>query len=238
MVVSCVSPSDGIIPASSYKTAHVLFNPHKVFLICSPAFWAVFWFHPPFVLPRRSLYSSTSSRLTVIMPSLLLVAFIAIASLQGTFGAPSCGSKDLGSCISKCKAKMGHHTWGSLSYNPNSVPTSSYESTDKPTSAAANVEGTTPTSAPTTPSSTPPAVASTQPASSTPPASNSSVSSADIQSYLSAHNSVRAQHGAAPLTWSNSLSSVAQAWANGCVFQHSKGQYGGMYLPLEAVVVS
>jgi uncharacterized protein YkwD len=57
-------------------------------------------------------------------------------------------------------------------------------------------------------------------------ASNSSVSSADIQAYLSAHNTVRAQHGAVALTWSDNLSSVAQAWADGCKFEHSGGQFG------------
>ncbi|KAF8807576.1 PR-1-like protein, partial [Phlegmacium glaucopus] len=51
-------------------------------------------------------------------------------------------------------------------------------------------------------------------------------SSADIQAYLTAHNSVRAQHGAVPLTWSDTMASKAQQWANGCVFQHSGGTLG------------
>jgi hypothetical protein len=37
---------------------------------------------------------------------------------------------------------------------------------------------------------------------------------------------VRAQHGAAPLTWSDELASKAQQWANGCVFEHSGGTLG------------
>jgi len=53
-----------------------------------------------------------------------------------------------------------------------------------------------------------------------------STSSSDIQQYLSAHNSVRAQHGAAPLSWSNNLAAKAQQWANNCVFKHSGGQLG------------
>ncbi|KAI0307851.1 CAP domain-containing protein [Multifurca ochricompacta] len=53
-----------------------------------------------------------------------------------------------------------------------------------------------------------------------------SKSSADIDAYLSAHNSVRAQHGAAPLTWSDELSAKAQQWADGCVFKHSGGSLG------------
>ncbi|KAG5654737.1 hypothetical protein H0H81_003745 [Sphagnurus paluster] len=48
----------------------------------------------------------------------------------------------------------------------------------------------------------------------------------DIQAYLSSHNSVRANHGAVPLTWSDDLASKAQQWANGCLFQHSGGIFG------------
>ncbi|KAI0079612.1 hypothetical protein K474DRAFT_1696318 [Panus rudis PR-1116 ss-1] len=51
-------------------------------------------------------------------------------------------------------------------------------------------------------------------------------SDGDIQQYLSAHNSVRAQHGAAPLTWSDEAAAKAQQWANGCVFEHSGGSLG------------
>jgi len=43
---------------------------------------------------------------------------------------------------------------------------------------------------------------------------------------LTAHNSVRANHGAAALTWSDDLASKAQQWANGCKFQHSGGTLG------------
>jgi uncharacterized protein YkwD len=49
---------------------------------------------------------------------------------------------------------------------------------------------------------------------------------------LSAHNSVRAQHGAAALTWNNTLADAAQQWADGCKFVHSGGSlgpYGGKY---------
>ena len=57
-------------------------------------------------------------------------------------------------------------------------------------------------------------------------ASSSSVTNSDQQAYLDAHNTVRALHGADPLTWSDTLESVAQSWANGCVFEHSDSQYG------------
>ncbi|KAI0361709.1 PR-1-like protein [Trametes cingulata] len=51
-------------------------------------------------------------------------------------------------------------------------------------------------------------------------------SQSDIDQYLQAHNSVRAQHGAAPLSWSDDLAAKAQQWANNCVFQHSGGKLG------------
>jgi pathogenesis-related protein 1 len=58
-------------------------------------------------------------------------------------------------------------------------------------------------------------------------------SPSDISQYLSAHNTVRAQHGAVNLVWNNTLANAAQQWANGCKFQHSGGSlgpYGGRYL--------
>ncbi|KAG6901851.1 hypothetical protein C0995_007237 [Termitomyces sp. Mi166 len=54
----------------------------------------------------------------------------------------------------------------------------------------------------------------------------STTSGSDVQAYLSAHNTVRAQHGAAPLTWSDNLASKAQTWADKCVFKHSGGSLG------------
>ncbi|KJA26166.1 hypothetical protein HYPSUDRAFT_133830, partial [Hypholoma sublateritium FD-334 SS-4] len=54
----------------------------------------------------------------------------------------------------------------------------------------------------------------------------SGASNADVQAYLEAHNSIRAQHGASPLTWSNTAAAKAQQWANGCIFQHSGGTLG------------
>lgn len=54
----------------------------------------------------------------------------------------------------------------------------------------------------------------------------SEASDADVQAYLDAHNSVRAQHGAVNLIWNNTLAAAAQEWANGCIFEHSNGQLG------------
>ncbi|KAF9015338.1 CAP domain-containing protein [Cyathus striatus] len=54
----------------------------------------------------------------------------------------------------------------------------------------------------------------------------STTSSSDIDAYLAGHNTVRANHGASALTWSDELASKAQQWANGCVFEHSGGSLG------------
>ena len=51
-------------------------------------------------------------------------------------------------------------------------------------------------------------------------------SPSDIQAYLTGHNSVRVEHSAAPLTYSQDLAAKAQQWANGCVFEHSGGKLG------------
>ncbi|EIM83311.1 PR-1-like protein [Stereum hirsutum FP-91666 SS1] len=51
-------------------------------------------------------------------------------------------------------------------------------------------------------------------------------SPSDIDSYLSAHNTVREAHGAADLVWNDTLATAAQNWANGCVFEHSGGSLG------------
>jgi uncharacterized protein YkwD len=51
------------------------------------------------------------------------------------------------------------------------------------------------------------------------------------QRFVAAHNKARAQHCAAPLTWSTKLAAYAQKWADslrakGCAFGHSGGPYG------------
>lgn len=48
---------------------------------------------------------------------------------------------------------------------------------------------------------------------------------------LAAHNQVRARHCVPPLTWSDEIAAVAQAWADqladaGCAFEHSDNPYG------------
>ena len=53
----------------------------------------------------------------------------------------------------------------------------------------------------------------------------------DAASIVAAHNSVRAQHCAPPLGWSDDLAASAQAWADhlaasGCAFEHSGTGHG------------
>lgn len=53
------------------------------------------------------------------------------------------------------------------------------------------------------------------------------VESGDANSdVLNAHNSFRAQHGAAALKWSDTLAAAAQKWVNRCEFKHSGGAVG------------
>lgn len=48
----------------------------------------------------------------------------------------------------------------------------------------------------------------------------------DVQATLQAHNAARSRRGARPLVWDDGLASVAQAWSNRGVFEHSKSRYG------------
>ncbi|GAA6008952.1 uncharacterized protein JCM10292_006574 [Rhodotorula paludigena] len=54
-----------------------------------------------------------------------------------------------------------------------------------------------------------------------------STAGADIRdAVLNEHNTFRAQHGAAPLSWSPTLAEAALKWGSRCVFQHSQGAVG------------
>ena len=155
--------------------------------------------------------------------SFLFVA-LALASMHGALGAPSCKSKLHGHSM------VSHSSFSSL---PGDIA--------KPTTNSG-----TPTPSPTSPPATQPMHTSTPsvaPSSSQPAPSGSSgvsVSSDDRQAYLDGHNNYRKLHGANPLSWNSELSSTAQAWANKCVFQHSGagGTYllfGGSFLPTARV---
>ncbi|KAF9569743.1 PR-1-like protein [Agrocybe pediades] len=88
----------------------------------------------------------------------------------------------------------------------------------RPITTPAPVKATTTASKPVVTSAAPPAAVNN--------GGNGATSQADIQAYLAGHNTIRAQHGASPLTWSDNLAAKAQQWANGCKFQHSGGSLG------------
>ncbi|CAO3693401.1 unnamed protein product [Rhizopus stolonifer] len=52
------------------------------------------------------------------------------------------------------------------------------------------------------------------------------LNAATIKSIVSAHNKVRSKHHSPALKWNKTLASYAQKWSDGCVFEHSGGQYG------------
>ncbi|KAG1462416.1 hypothetical protein G6F56_005521 [Rhizopus delemar] len=56
--------------------------------------------------------------------------------------------------------------------------------------------------------------------------STEALSKTTINNILKKHNTVRAKHHAPALKWNKKLASYAQKWSNGCVFEHSQGQYG------------
>ncbi|KAJ7852266.1 CAP domain-containing protein [Mycena leptocephala] len=54
----------------------------------------------------------------------------------------------------------------------------------------------------------------------------SRASDSDVQAYLESHNTIRSQHGAVPVTWSNAAAEKAQQWADKCLNKHSNGTLG------------
>ncbi|OBZ79217.1 Fruiting body protein SC7 [Grifola frondosa] len=124
-------------------------------------------------------------------------------------------------------------TLSSSSSTTSSTPATTHSSTSTPPPAPSTTSSTpqpTPTHTTTASSASKASFSSSSSSSSPSAAAAASVgdatSQSDIDQYLSAHNTVRAQHGASALTWGDNLASKAQQWANGCVFQHSGGSLG------------
>ncbi|EJD33203.1 PR-1-like protein [Auricularia subglabra TFB-10046 SS5] len=109
---------------------------------------------------------------------------------------------------------------------PTSTSTSKPPSTPKPSSTPSPK----PTSSPSpTPKPTPKPSSTTKqptPAPTSGSGGSGGTPSADIAEYLKGHNDERAKHGAAPLSWNETLAGKAQQWANNCQFKHSGGTLG------------
>jgi uncharacterized protein YkwD len=55
---------------------------------------------------------------------------------------------------------------------------------------------------------------------------SAAVSASVAKNIVNRHNKYRTKHHAPPLKWDETLANYAQKWSNGCVFEHSQGQYG------------
>ncbi|ORY95871.1 CAP domain-containing protein [Syncephalastrum racemosum] len=121
----------------------------------------------------------------------------------------------------KNASSHGHHGHGDRS--PSSVPVPTPSSSSENDSSSSGSSSSSSLLAETQSAS--PSSSSTASASSSGASSSSSTSSQN-DAALQLHNKYRAQHSADPLTWSSELAQYAQKWADGCVFEHSKGDYG------------
>ncbi|THH28791.1 hypothetical protein EUX98_g5385 [Antrodiella citrinella] len=106
------------------------------------------------------------------------------------------------------------------SATPTAAPSSASSSSATPSQSASQTQGVSPAPSPTT-------------------------GLTEIAEYLDGHNTVRAAHGAAPLSWSDDLANKATTWASECQFQNTGGQFGpfgenlvagtGAFTPTKAV---
>lgn len=115
--------------------------------------------------------------------------------------------------------------WPTIIVPPPPKPT--VTSTPVPTATepppATTVPASTTKPAPSPPATTTPPATTRPPV---PPPTTAPPAPGDISTILAFHNRLRATHHAPPLAWSTSLASTSQAWADGCVFQHSRNGNG------------
>ncbi|KDR85172.1 hypothetical protein GALMADRAFT_233836 [Galerina marginata CBS 339.88] len=145
-----------------------------------------------------------------------------------TTGSASSATRSTTSAVSSPSASSSSSRSASATPSALGLIASVRHSSSTPAPVPTPAKDTTPQNNP--PANTKPAAPAPAPPKQNPPpppaGGSGGTSGADIQAYLSGHNTIRSQHGAAPLTWNNNLASKAQQWANGCKFQHSGGSLG------------
>ncbi|KAG8974348.1 hypothetical protein FRB90_009793, partial [Tulasnella sp. 427] len=155
---------------------------------------------------------------------------LALAKRAGPAKDVHCAAKHRG-------GKYQHHTGSSAqpastgnSSNPTQETVAEAEATTTTPVAATTTTTTkaqtTTTSRTTTKTTTTKAAAATTTAASSGSSSDDGLTSSQQATFLSLHNSIRSEHGAVDLTWSDELATAAKGWADNCVFQHSKGAIG------------
>lgn len=170
--------------------------------------------------------SSTPSSVSSTVPVQSVQPTVVTVTSQTQTAAPSSTSSSASTSTS-ASATSTQRFLASLSSHSRSTTSTDIVSTPSASPSTVTVQSvTTARPSPTTSSQQPQRPVTTAPANNSPASSGGGTSDGDIQAYLSAHNAVRAQHGAAALSWSDNLASKAQKWANGCKFEHSGGSLG------------
>jgi uncharacterized protein YkwD len=133
-----------------------------------------------------------------------------------------------GANLAARKRGLNHHHVGKRCVKPKTSAEGSPIPQGPQTTPSSPDPAPSPTPEPTSNTNTNPSNTNTNPSNTnTNPNNNSgNAPDADAQEWLSAHNTARANYGAAPLTWSDDLANAAQRWGSGCKFQHSGGTLG------------
>ncbi|KAI8469403.1 MAG: CAP domain-containing protein [Monoraphidium minutum] len=173
-------------------------------------------------------------------PATVCLAIVMIAAgLMPAVARPLLPARDAGARPRRVLNQKRSWSSSSRVYSRSSVQATSSGATSSVSSwsSSSGPQPTTSTTSPTTAPSTSPATgtattSTTSPrqpaptATSSPTAPSSSTGSSWSAAVLAKHNEMHARHGAAPLSWSATLASGAQSWADACNFKHSSGNWG------------